>query len=95
MLVCMAAPPSSETCVHAAGIENAGRIEGCLELARQLLQACLQWLEHLHGGAHLRLGPDQHGVAAVRGYDTADVGSAGVGRGQHLGWALLPCSTES
>ena len=48
-------------------------------------QARLQRLEHLDGGAHLRLGPDQRGVAAVGGDDAADVGGAGVGRRQHLG----------
>ena len=85
-LVCMAALVLSlRNCVHAAGIEDAGRIEGGLELAREPLQARLQRLEHLDRGAHLRLGADQRGMPAVRGDDAADVGGAGVGRRQHLG----------
>ena len=65
--------------VHAAGIEDAGRVEGGLELARELLDAGLERLEHLDRRAHLRLGADQRGMAAVGGDDAADVGGAGIG----------------
>ena len=59
--------------------------KAALSLRESCSSARLQRLEHLDGGTHLRLGPDQRGMAAVRGDDAADVGGAGVRGRQHLG----------
>ena len=70
--------------IHAARIENAGRIEGCFQSAGQRCERRLERLEHIDARAGRALGADQRGMASIFGDGAADLDRACVGGGGRL-----------